>query len=45
MDISYVYLQTQVDRRGMDHLWKNKAHLPGDSEYFLHLRSEPMRQD
>lgn len=40
-----MHLQTQVDRKGTDHLWKDKDDLQADSEYFLHLGSEPMGQD
>jgi hypothetical protein len=43
MDTSHMHLQIQVDRRGVDHLWKNKGDLQADSEYFALLGAEPRR--
>lgn len=32
--LGHVHLQTQADRRGMNHLWRNKDDLQVDYEFF-----------
>lgn len=43
LDTAFVYLQMEMDRRGMNPVWISKGGLQADSEYFLYLGAEPMR--